>query len=66
MKNFITEISTSLGLHPQTLRNWERRGIIRPRRDWAGRRVFSDEDVEKIKGIIQERNVGERKALKTG
>lgn len=56
MKNLISEISSTLGIHPQTLRNWEHRGLIKPGRDWAGRRIYSGADVEKIKKIIRERN----------
>jgi MerR family transcriptional regulator, copper efflux regulator len=55
MRRFISEICSELGIHPQTLRNWESRGLITPKRDWAGRRIFSDGDFEKIKSIIQER-----------
>lgn len=53
MKSLISETAGALGIHPQTLRNWERRGIIKPERDWAGRRIFSDEDIEKIKAIVR-------------
>ena len=63
MKNLISEISSTLGVHPQTLRNWERRGIIKPERDWAGRRVFSDEDVEKIKTIIHNGNIAKKRLV---
>lgn len=48
----ISEASKQLGVHPSTLRNLEKRGLIRTRRDWAGYRVYSDDEIEKISQIL--------------
>lgn len=36
------------GLHAQSLRMYERRGLIHPRRSQGNVRLFSDEDIEQI------------------
>jgi DNA-binding transcriptional MerR regulator len=48
----ISEIGERYGVNPSTIRGWERRGIIKFKRDWAGRRVFDDKAVERIKEIM--------------
>ncbi len=40
------------GLHPQTLRMYESRGLVRPRRTSGGTRRFSDSDIERLRKII--------------
>ena len=43
-------VSKELSVHPQTLRNWERKKLIKPFR--AGRiRIFTKEHIEKCKRI---------------
>ena len=37
------------GLHPQTLRMYEARGLIRPARTPGGTRLYSENDVERLK-----------------
>ena len=39
------------GMHEQSLRTYERRGLIAPRRSAGNIRRFSDEDVEQIRFI---------------
>lgn len=39
------------GMHPQTLRVYERRGLIRPRRSERNTRLYSDEDVRLLRRI---------------
>lgn|GEM_PF-74367 len=41
------------GMHPQTLRIYEARGLIRPQRSPKGTRLYSDEDVERLRRIQQ-------------
>ena len=41
------------GLHPQTLRNYERRGLVRPARARGGGRRYSDADVARLRRITQ-------------
>jgi MerR family transcriptional regulator, heat shock protein HspR len=39
------------GLHPQTLRIYEREGLIEPNRSAGGTRLYSNTDVEKLREI---------------
>lgn len=39
------------GMHPQTLRIYESRGLIRPQRSPKNTRLYSDEDVERLRRI---------------
>ncbi len=41
------------GVHPQTLRNYEKNGLLRPRRTSGGSRRFSDEDLAALRRIQQ-------------
>jgi len=42
-----------LALHPQTLRLYERKGLIRPSRTTGRTRLYSAEDVEEIQLILR-------------
>jgi MerR family transcriptional regulator, heat shock protein HspR len=42
-----------LGMHPQTLRLYEQRGLIRPRRTPGGTRLYSDDDLERVRRVTQ-------------
>jgi DNA-binding transcriptional MerR regulator len=53
MKKTISEIGDRFGVNPGTIRAWERRGLIKFERDWAGRRVFDDDAVERIQEIMR-------------
>jgi MerR family transcriptional regulator/heat shock protein HspR len=39
------------GMHPQTLRIYEARGLITPKRSAKNTRLYSDEDVERLRKI---------------
>lgn len=41
-----------VGMHPQTLRIYEAKGLVRPRRTAGGTRLYSEADVERLR-IIQ-------------
>ena len=41
-----------VGMHPQTLRMYESKGLVRPKRTPGGTRVYSEADVERLR-IIQ-------------
>lgn len=40
-----------VGMHPQTLRIYEQRGLVRPQRTAGNTRLYSDEDVERLRLI---------------
>ncbi len=51
---YIISVAAELaGVHPQTLRIYERRGLISPHRTPGGTRRYSEEDLERL-GMIQE------------
>ena len=45
----ISAVAEMLELHPQTLRLYEKKGLIRPSRTTGRTRVYSAEDVEEIR-----------------
>jgi DNA-binding transcriptional MerR regulator/quercetin dioxygenase-like cupin family protein len=47
----IGEVSQAIGLAPQTLRLWEREGLVLPERTARGYRVYREPDVERLKRI---------------
>ena len=49
----ISVVSEMLGIHPQTLRIYEREGFIKPRRSGGNTRMYSEEDVEKLEMILR-------------
>jgi len=46
------------GVHPQTLRNYERSGLLQPQRTSGGSRRFSEADLAAIRRIQQLTNEG--------
>ncbi len=49
---FMISVAAQLAnLHPQTLRMYEARGLIEPQRSPKGTRLYSQEDVERLKRI---------------
>jgi MerR family transcriptional regulator/heat shock protein HspR len=49
----ISVVATILNIHPQTLRQYEREGLIKPSRTDGKMRLYSQNDIEKIKFVIQ-------------
>ncbi|MCS7186750.1 MAG: MerR family transcriptional regulator [Armatimonadetes bacterium] len=47
----ISVVSRMLNTHPQTLRMYERLGLIKPRRNERGNRLYSEDDIERVKKI---------------
>jgi MerR family transcriptional regulator, heat shock protein HspR len=50
-KYMIGVAAALVGMHPQTLRLYESRGLVRPRRTPGGTRLYSDTDLERLGGI---------------
>jgi MerR family transcriptional regulator/heat shock protein HspR len=46
-------VAEMLRLHPQTLRMYEKKGLIRPSRTEGRTRMYSSEDVEEIARVIR-------------
>jgi MerR family transcriptional regulator, heat shock protein HspR len=50
---FISTAAERLGMHPQTLRKYERLGLIRPSRTVGSMRLYAPEELERIRLIKQ-------------
>ena len=50
---FISMAAEMLGMHPQTLRKYERLGLIQPSRTIGSMRLYSREELERLRLIKQ-------------
>jgi MerR family transcriptional regulator/heat shock protein HspR len=48
---FISVAARMLGMHPQTLRKYERLGLVQPTRTIGSMRLYSREELERLKAI---------------
>jgi len=48
----ISVVSKILNIHPQTLRQYEREGLIKPSRTEGKMRLYSQRDIDKLKLIL--------------
>lgn len=48
---FISMAAQQLGMHPQTLRKYERLGLVRPTRTIGSVRVYSREEIQRLRTI---------------
>jgi MerR family transcriptional regulator/heat shock protein HspR len=49
---FVISVAAELaGVHPQTLRIYERKGLLRPKRTSANSRRYSERDIERLREI---------------
>jgi MerR family transcriptional regulator/heat shock protein HspR len=48
---FISVAARMLGMHPQTLRKYERLGLVQPSRTIGSMRLYSREELERIRAI---------------
>jgi MerR family transcriptional regulator/heat shock protein HspR len=56
---YVISVAAELaGLHPQTLRIYERKGLVDPARTGGGSRRYSDEDIEQLRRIQELTNEG--------
>lgn len=56
---YIISVAAELaGVHPQTLRTYERKGLIKPKRTSGGTRRYSEKDIQRVR-LIQELTQGE-------
>jgi MerR family transcriptional regulator, heat shock protein HspR len=51
-KYLISVIAKLLGVHPQTLRMYERMGLIQPSRSQGNMRYYSEDDIQRFKRIL--------------
>jgi MerR family transcriptional regulator/heat shock protein HspR len=51
---YVISVAAELaGMHPQTLRIYERRGLVQPARTQGGNRRYSDDDIERLRRIAE-------------
>ena len=56
---YVISVAAELaGVHPQTLRIYERKGLVDPARTTGGSRRYSDEDIEQLRRIQELTNEG--------
>ena len=56
---FMISVAAELaGMHPQTLRLYERRGLVRPQRTAKNTRRYSERDVERLQRIQELTELG--------
>lgn len=56
---YVISVAAELaGMHPQTLRIYERRGLVTPARTTGGNRRYSDADIARLRRIAQLASTG--------
>jgi MerR family transcriptional regulator/heat shock protein HspR len=59
MAVYVISVAAELaGVHPQTLRIYERKGLLEPSRTSGGNRRYSDIDIDKLRRIQELTNAG--------
>ncbi len=48
----ISVVAKTYGIHPQTLRTYEREGLLKPSRTEGNTRLYAQEDVERLEWIL--------------
>src|ERR1700746_1879534 len=48
----ISSVAEMYGIHPQTLRLYEREGLLKPSRTDGNTRLYSEEDLERLEAIL--------------
>lgn len=49
----ISAVSEQYGIHPQTLRLYEREGLLKPSRSDGNTRLYTDDDLERLEVILK-------------
>jgi MerR family transcriptional regulator/heat shock protein HspR len=49
---YISDVSRKFNLHPQTLRLYEREGLLRPSRSQGNTRLYTDKDLKELEAIL--------------
>lgn len=51
---YVISVAAELaGMHPQTLRIYERRGLVQPQRTQGGNRRYSEADIDRLRRIAE-------------
>lgn len=49
----ISAVSEKYGIHPQTLRLYEREGLLKPSRSEGNTRLYTEEDLDRLEVILE-------------
>lgn len=49
----VTEVARRLSLHPQTLRMYDRKGIVSPEREGRTRRLYSENHIRRLERLLE-------------
>lgn len=49
----ISAVAEKYGIHPQTLRMYEREGLIKPSRSEGNTRLYTEEDLERLEVVLE-------------
>jgi len=49
----ISVVAAQLGVHPQTLRHYEREGLVTPARTPGGIRLYAQADLDRLRRIVE-------------
>jgi MerR family transcriptional regulator/heat shock protein HspR len=49
----ISVVARMVGVHQQTLRSYERQGLLRPSRSAGNRRLYSQRDIERLRHVLR-------------
>ncbi|MBM3802618.1 MAG: MerR family transcriptional regulator [Acidimicrobiia bacterium] len=50
--HLISSVASTYNIHPQTLRLYERQGLLKPSRSEGNTRLYTDEDLERLEVIL--------------
>ena len=50
--HLISSVASTYDIHPQTLRLYERHGLLKPSRSEGNTRLYTDEDLERLEVIL--------------
>src|SRR5690349_24883519 len=54
----ISSVAEQYAIHPQTLRLYEREGLLKPSRSDGNTRLYTDDDIERLEMILKLRGLG--------
>ncbi len=62
----VRDVARQIGVHPETIRRWERSGLIDHATRRCGRRVYDEADVRRIVGRVLDRASELQPSMKEG
>jgi hypothetical protein len=60
----VRQVGDAIGRSPDTLRRWEREGLVVPQRDGRGHRIYSADDLERCRNLANLAPRAQRRSMK--